>query len=76
MPETLLAAAVSDDELAQGSIFPPLSRVREISRSIATAVADIAYESGLATEPRPDDPWSFIESRMYDPRYDDSGRVP
>ena len=71
-----LAAAVSDDELAQGSIFPPLSRVREISRSIATAVADIAYESGLATEPRPDDPWSFIESRMYDPRYDDSGRVP
>ena len=71
-----LAAEVSDDELAQGSIFPPLSRVREISRSIATAVADIAYGSGLATEPRPDDPRSSIESRMYDPRYDDSIRVP
>ena len=66
-----LAAGVTDDELAQGRIFPPLHHVRQISRSIATAVADIAYESGLATEPRPDDLRSLIESRMYDPRYED-----
>ena len=65
-----LAAGVSDDDLAQGSIFPPLHRVREISRSIATAVADIANETGLATEPRPDDVRAFIESQMYDPRYE------
>jgi len=64
-----LAAAVSDADLAQGSIFPPLQGVREISASIASAVADIAYETGLATEPRPDDVRAFIESQMYDPRY-------
>ena len=66
-----LAATVSDDDLAHGSIFPPLHRVREISRSIATAVADIAYETGLATEPKPGGVRSFIESRMYNPRYED-----
>ena len=65
-----LAAAVTDDELAQGSIFPPLHGVREVSRSIAMAVADIAYEDGLSTEPRPDDLRSFIEGRMYDARYE------
>ena len=65
-----LAAAVGDADLAQGSIFPPLEDVREISASIATAVADIAYETGLATEPRPDDVRPFVESQMYHPTYD------
>jgi len=32
----------------QGSLYPPLERVREISKSVALAVAHEAQESGLA----------------------------
>jgi malate dehydrogenase (oxaloacetate-decarboxylating)(NADP+) len=66
-----LAAAVSDADLAQGSIFPGLDRVRDISISIATAVADVAFESGLTTESKPHDVRALVESRMYVPAYED-----
>jgi malate dehydrogenase (oxaloacetate-decarboxylating)(NADP+) len=64
-----LAAAVSDADLAQGSVFPGLDRVRDISVSIAAAVADVAFESGLATESRPDDMRALVERQMYVPAY-------
>jgi malate dehydrogenase (oxaloacetate-decarboxylating)(NADP+) len=64
-----LAAAVSEADLVEGSIFPPLHRIRNISTSIATAVAELAYETGIATEPRPDDQRSRIESMLYDHGY-------
>jgi malate dehydrogenase (oxaloacetate-decarboxylating)(NADP+) len=66
-----LAAAVSDADLAQGSVFPGLDRVRDISVSIAAAVADVAFESGLATESRPDDMRALVERQMYVPAYED-----
>ena len=65
-----LAAEVTTSDLSQGSVFPPLQRVRDISASIATAVADIAYEKGLATGSRPHDVRALIESQMYDPSYE------
>lgn len=65
-----LAAAVSQADLARGSIFPPLGRIREISASIATAVAQLAYERDLATEPKPEDLRAFVEARMYQPSYE------
>lgn len=67
-----LAASVRDADLARGSLFPPLDRIRDISASIATAIAEIAYEAGLAAEPRPDDLRAFIQGQMYDPRYESS----
>jgi malate dehydrogenase (oxaloacetate-decarboxylating)(NADP+) len=65
-----LAAAVSEADLAQGSVFPALNRIRDISTSIATAVADLAFESGLATEPRPDDVGALVERQIYVPAYE------
>jgi malate dehydrogenase (oxaloacetate-decarboxylating)(NADP+) len=64
-----LAAEVSEADLARGSLFPPLRRIRAISASVAVAVAKLAYERHLATEPRPDDLEAFITSRMYEPSY-------
>jgi malate dehydrogenase (oxaloacetate-decarboxylating)(NADP+) len=46
-----------------------LSRIREVSVAIATAVAEIAYREGLATEPKPDDLAQHIRDFMYEPRY-------
>ena len=65
-----LAAAVSEADLAQGSVFPALNRIRDISTSIATAVADVAFESGLATASRPDDVRALVESQIYVPTYE------
>lgn len=65
-----LAAEVSDADLARGNLFPPLRRIRAVSVSIATAVAQLAYGFDLASEPRPDDLRAFIEAQMYDPHYE------
>jgi len=64
-----LAARVSDADLAQGSIYPPLVRVRDVSAHIAAAVAEVAIARGLATKPLPKDLVPHMRGLMYEPRY-------
>lgn len=64
-----LASLVTDEDLAQGSLYPPLSGIREVSAKIAAAVAEIAFREKLATVPQPPDLLAFVKSRMYEPRY-------
>ena len=64
-----LASLVSEEDLEQGSLFPPLTKIREVSLAMATAVAEVAYERALAAAPKPEDLQSFIKSRMYEPIY-------
>ena len=64
-----LAQRVEDEDLEQGLIYPPLTEIREVSAAIAAAVAGVAYERGLATQPKPDDLKTYIEAQMYVPRY-------
>jgi len=64
-----LGGMVDESDLAQGSLYPPLSRIRAVSAAIATAVAESAYGSGLAGKPRPADVLADVQSQMYDPRY-------
>jgi malate dehydrogenase (oxaloacetate-decarboxylating)(NADP+) len=64
-----LAAQVSAEDLEQGSLFPPLPKIRQVSTAIAAAVAQVAYRRGLATKPKPGDLPAHIKSLMYEPRY-------
>jgi len=64
-----LADCVNPDDLGQGSLYPALPRIREVSARIATAVANVAYQSGLADGPPPNDLSGFIEKQMYNPHY-------
>jgi malate dehydrogenase (oxaloacetate-decarboxylating)(NADP+) len=64
-----LAAEVSNADLARGSVYPSLARIRDVSLKIATAVATEAYEQGLAQTPRPDDIAADISKRMFVPDY-------
>lgn len=66
-----LADMVSEDDLKLGRVFPSLTEIREVSARIATAVAEVAYEQGLAREPRPPDLLEYIRSQMYVPIYED-----
>ena len=65
-----LAQQVSEADLAQGSLYPPLSTVREVSARIAAAVATVAYRQGIASRPEPqEDLVAHIKSLMYVPKY-------
>ena len=64
-----LAELVSDDDLRQGSLYPPLKNIREVSAHIAAAVAAVAYRRGLARGAEPADVLGFVKAQMYEPRY-------
>jgi malate dehydrogenase (oxaloacetate-decarboxylating)(NADP+) len=64
-----LAAQVSEEDLAQGSLYPPLSKVRDVSAHIAAAVSAVAHSRGLATAPRPADLLADVRARMFEPAY-------
>jgi len=64
-----LARCTTQADLDQGSLFPPLSAVRDVSARIAVDVADIALRDGLASIDRPEDIEQAIRAEMYDPRY-------
>jgi malate dehydrogenase (oxaloacetate-decarboxylating)(NADP+) len=65
-----LADRVTPEDLAQGSLYPPLSSVRDVSAHIAHAVAEVAFRQGVAGIERPDDLLAHVRAQMYDPRYE------
>jgi len=64
-----LAHDVTESDLEQGSLYPALPRIREVSAHIGTAVAQVAYRNGLAAEREPEDIPAHVMSQMYDPHY-------
>jgi malate dehydrogenase (oxaloacetate-decarboxylating)(NADP+) len=64
-----LARLVSEKDLEQGSLYPALARIREVSAHIAAAVADTAYREGHAAAPHSEDLLTLVRSQMYEPLY-------
>ncbi|MCC7263140.1 MAG: NAD-dependent malic enzyme [Candidatus Latescibacteria bacterium] len=64
-----LAEEVGEEDLKVGRIYPPLSRIRQVSVQIALAVAEMAYVHSLAGRPRPVDLLAHIRSLVYEPIY-------
>ncbi len=64
-----LAGCTGPGDLAEARILPPLTEIRRVSRVVALAVAEAAWEYGLATQVRPEDPAALIEKLMWDPVY-------
>jgi malate dehydrogenase (oxaloacetate-decarboxylating)(NADP+) len=66
-----LANHVTPEELAQGKIFPPLEKIRDVSHQVAVAVIQQAIEEGQATYLKDTniDLDDFVEKKMYDPVY-------
>jgi len=72
-----LADMVTEDDIAVGRLYPPLSNIREISVKIATKVAKEAYENGTAsTYPEPEDKEAFVRTHLYDYNYDTVSALP
>ncbi|MCL4166827.1 UNVERIFIED_CONTAM: hypothetical protein GTU68_055126 [Idotea baltica] len=64
-----LAAAVTDAELASGTLYPSLRKIRDVSHSIASRVAQVVFDMGLTKKRRPRNLEERIRKMMYDPRY-------
>jgi malate dehydrogenase (oxaloacetate-decarboxylating) len=63
-----LAAAVTDDRLASGALYPPIAALRDVSRAVAIAVAREAVTTGIA----PAEPHALeagIDAAMWWPQY-------
>ena len=62
-----LAGLVSESDLEQGCLYPPLKDIRKISLAIAVRVAEKAYALKLARARRPRDLRKSIARLMYGP---------
>jgi len=62
-----LAHLVTESDLAQGSLYPALPRIREVSAQIAAAIAGAALESGIAGRVMAASVLPEIEAQMYEP---------
>lgn len=66
-----VASMVDDESLEDGCLYPPLSRMRDISAAIAVSVIQCAQAEGLARKQLPDDLAEYVQKMMYVPEYPD-----
>jgi len=64
-----LAEMVSDKNIKDGSLYPRLNEIRNISLEIAFAVAEKAYQLGIARNEKPKNLKQSIKDYMYNPNY-------
>jgi malic enzyme len=64
-----LAAAVTDERLAAGGIYPSVDDLRRVTRAIAVAVAREAIGSGLALVPPETEVEALVDKAMWWPEY-------
>ena len=64
-----LANMVTDEELAAGTLYPDLGKIRQISLAIASAVCRLAWDHGLARYEEPDDIREQVRRSMWHPQY-------
>uniref|UniRef100_A0A8C5CBP4 Malic enzyme n=1 Tax=Gadus morhua TaxID=8049 RepID=A0A8C5CBP4_GADMO len=66
-----IAEMVTEENLAEGRLYPPLSNIREVSFKIAVKVVNYAYKHNIASiYPEPKDKEAFVLSHIYSPDYD------
>jgi len=65
----VLARQTTQADLDQGSLYPALGRIRDVSAHIASAVAEVAYARRLTSRRKPANVLAHIRAQMYDPVY-------
>ncbi|XP_005924351.1 NADP-dependent malic enzyme [Haplochromis burtoni] len=67
-----LAQLVTEEHLAEGRLYPPLSTIRDVSFKLAVKIMEFAYKHNMATlRPEPSDKGTYIRSLSYSCDYDD-----
>ncbi|KAB1256340.1 NAD-dependent malic enzyme; mitochondrial [Camelus dromedarius] len=66
-----LTSQLTDKELAQGRLYPPLANIQEVSLNIAIKVTEYLYANKMAFRyPEPEDKAKFIRERIWRSEYD------
>ncbi|MDL5052335.1 NAD-dependent malic enzyme [Oscillatoria laete-virens NRMC-F 0139] len=65
-----VAEQVTQEQLDTGLIYPPQSNILEASLHVATRVAELIFDRGLARVPRPADVGQHVRSFAYKPVYE------
>ncbi|XP_022609309.1 NADP-dependent malic enzyme [Seriola dumerili] len=67
-----LANLVTEEDLAQGRLYPPLNSIRDVSLKLAIKIMEYAYEHNMATlRPEPSDKDAFLHSLTYSTDYEE-----
>uniref|UniRef100_A0A7N8Y0B3 Malic enzyme n=1 Tax=Mastacembelus armatus TaxID=205130 RepID=A0A7N8Y0B3_9TELE len=67
-----LAHLVTEKDLAEGRLYPPLSSIRNVSLKLAVKITEYAYEHNMATlHPEPSDKEAYVQSLIYTTDYDE-----
>lgn len=64
-----LAEMVTEEELALGTVYPDLRKIRKISATIAATVCQMAFDEGLAGIEEPKNIRKYVKDKMYQPVY-------
>ncbi|KAF7687775.1 NAD-dependent malic enzyme, mitochondrial isoform X1 [Silurus meridionalis] len=66
-----LVEQLTDEELSQGRLYPPLSNIREVSVQMAVKVVEYLYSKGMAFRyPEPVDKEAYVRSVVWNTQYD------
>ena len=66
-----LAGLVTNEELSRGQLYPSLSGIRNVSKTIAINIAKKAISSGLTNIKNSDNFEKHLETLIYNPEYQD-----
>ncbi|XP_068999498.1 NADP-dependent malic enzyme [Embiotoca jacksoni] len=67
-----LAELVTEKDLAEGRLYPPLSAIRGVSVKLAVKIIEYAYEHNMAAlRPEPSDKEAHVHSLSYSTDYDE-----
>lgn len=67
-----IAELVTEQDLAEGRLYPPLNTIRDVSLKLAVKIVEYAYEHDMATlRPEPKDKLAFVRSLVYSTDYDE-----
>ncbi|XP_042147840.1 NADP-dependent malic enzyme [Ixodes scapularis] len=65
-----VADCVTEGNLEEGRVYPPLASIHEVSLNIAVELASYFYSTGVATvKPEPKDKMTYLKSKQYDFSY-------
>ena len=64
-----LADFVTESDLKKGRLYPPLTKIRDISCKIAINVAKVAFDTNISGIPYPNNLEEFVQGSMFEPSY-------
>lgn len=67
-----LAEQVTEKDLAEGRLYPPLSSIQDVSLKLAVKIMEFAYKHNMASlHPEPSDKEKYLKSLVYSTDYEE-----